>query len=92
MWLALWRRTFVHNRRRTQIRRTSALPGGTALRSLSSELPLSVWLAILARSAAVHPVRSSRNACLRVFGSVMEEKASKAQPVLRLVPMGRLVS
>eukprot|EP00965_Chrysotila_dentata_P221038 6192156-Pleurochrysis_carterae.AAC.2 len=92
MWLASWRRMFVHSRRRTQISRTSALPGGTALRSMSSQLPLSVWFAISARSAAVHPVRSSRNACLRVFGSVLEEEARRAQPVLRVGPMGRVES
>eukprot|EP00965_Chrysotila_dentata_P146232 4829115-Pleurochrysis_carterae.AAC.1 len=74
------------------MRRTRALPGGTALRSMSSQLPFSVWLAISARSAAVHPERSSRSACFRVFGSAAEEEASIAHPVLRVVPMDRLVS
>eukprot|EP00965_Chrysotila_dentata_P121671 4022165-Pleurochrysis_carterae.AAC.1 len=62
------------------MRRTSDRPGGTELRSISSQLPLSVWLAISARSVAVHPARSSRKACLRVFGSVWEEEARRTQP------------
>eukprot|EP00965_Chrysotila_dentata_P099318 3283772-Pleurochrysis_carterae.AAC.1 len=49
-------------------------------------------MAISARSAAVHPARSSRKACLRVFGSVWEEEARRTQPVLRVEPMGRAAS
>eukprot|EP00965_Chrysotila_dentata_P060488 2004856-Pleurochrysis_carterae.AAC.5 len=72
----------------THISRTSDLPGGTSLRSMSSQLPLSVWLAISARSAAVQPARSSRKACLRVFGSVLDEVARRTQPVLRAYMVG----
>eukprot|EP00965_Chrysotila_dentata_P248604 6208433-Pleurochrysis_carterae.AAC.2 len=71
------------------MRRTSDRPGGTAPRSISSQLPLSVWLAISARSAAVQPARSSRRACLRVFGSDCENEARRTQPVLQVEPIGR---
>eukprot|EP00965_Chrysotila_dentata_P149571 4939423-Pleurochrysis_carterae.AAC.2 len=66
----------------TQMSRTSDRPGGTELRSISSQLPLSTWLAISALSAAVQPARSSRRACLRV-------EASRTQPVLHAEPKGR---
>eukprot|EP00965_Chrysotila_dentata_P148163 4891002-Pleurochrysis_carterae.AAC.1 len=92
MWRASWRRTFARSLHQTQIRRTSALPVGTALRSMSSQLPLSVWLAISARSAAVQPERSSRKACLRVFGSALQEDARRTHPVLRAVAWGRAES
>eukprot|EP00965_Chrysotila_dentata_P008086 263727-Pleurochrysis_carterae.AAC.6 len=59
---------------------------------MSSQLPLSVWLAISARSAAVQPVRASRKACLRVFGSELVADARRAQPVLRIEAMGRAES
>eukprot|EP00965_Chrysotila_dentata_P049302 1633750-Pleurochrysis_carterae.AAC.1 len=64
------------------MRRTSDRPAGTAVLSISSQLPFSAWLAISARSAAVHPARSSRKACLRVFGSALDVWATKAHPVL----------
>eukprot|EP00965_Chrysotila_dentata_P212492 6187077-Pleurochrysis_carterae.AAC.1 len=64
--------------------RTRERPGGTSLRSTSCQLPLFSWLAISARSAAVQPARSSRRACLRVFGSAWPVAvATRAQPVLR---------
>eukprot|EP00965_Chrysotila_dentata_P236574 6201395-Pleurochrysis_carterae.AAC.1 len=48
---------------------------------MSSQLPLAAWFEISARSAAVHPSRSSRSACLRVLGSPAEEDASMAHAV-----------
>eukprot|EP00965_Chrysotila_dentata_P094216 3115135-Pleurochrysis_carterae.AAC.1 len=62
--------------------RTSERPGGTSERSIIVQLPLARWLAISARSAAVHPWGSSDRACLRVFGSV-DGAVRKAQLVLR---------
>eukprot|EP00965_Chrysotila_dentata_P165608 5468385-Pleurochrysis_carterae.AAC.3 len=60
---------------------------------MSSQLPLSAWFAILARSAAVQPSRSSRMACLRVLGSVFVGEASIAQPVVgRVLSVSRTVS
>eukprot|EP00965_Chrysotila_dentata_P230123 6197588-Pleurochrysis_carterae.AAC.1 len=61
--------------------RTRERPGGTDERSMSSQLPLDVWFAISARSAAVHPVRSSRRACLRVLGvlHVVQTAAANCQ-------------
>eukprot|EP00965_Chrysotila_dentata_P235545 6200819-Pleurochrysis_carterae.AAC.1 len=44
------------------------------------QLPLALWLEILARSAAVQPSLSSASACLRVFGSVVGDERN-AQPV-----------
>eukprot|EP00965_Chrysotila_dentata_P072821 2406677-Pleurochrysis_carterae.AAC.2 len=46
-------------------------------------------MAISARSAAVQPARSSRRACLRVFGSDSEDVARRTQPVLQVEPIGR---
>eukprot|EP00965_Chrysotila_dentata_P255675 6212306-Pleurochrysis_carterae.AAC.2 len=63
----------------THMRRTSERPDGTDERSITSQLPLLVWLAISARSAAVHPSRSSRSACLRVLGSVLRAEAKRAE-------------
>eukprot|EP00965_Chrysotila_dentata_P139232 4603829-Pleurochrysis_carterae.AAC.1 len=60
--------------------RTSARPAGTDVRSMTSQLPLLVWLAISVRSAAVHPSRLSRSACLRVLGSVLRAEAKSAEP------------
>eukprot|EP00965_Chrysotila_dentata_P050017 1657595-Pleurochrysis_carterae.AAC.1 len=48
---------------------------------MSSQLPLAAWFEISARSAAVHPSRSSRSACLRVLGSPVEEDANMAHAV-----------
>eukprot|EP00965_Chrysotila_dentata_P188405 6172717-Pleurochrysis_carterae.AAC.1 len=47
------------------------------------QLPLVLWLAISARSAALQPKRSSAMACLRVRGSSETLLIAKAQPVLR---------
>eukprot|EP00965_Chrysotila_dentata_P191557 6174599-Pleurochrysis_carterae.AAC.1 len=62
------------------MRRTSARPAGTAERSMTSQLPLLEWLTISARSAAVHPSRSSQRACFRVLGSVLTTEARSAEP------------
>eukprot|EP00965_Chrysotila_dentata_P235179 6200605-Pleurochrysis_carterae.AAC.4 len=65
----------------THMRRTSARPAGTDVRSMPSQLlPLLEWLRISARSAAVQPSRSSRSACLRVWGSVLTAEARSAEP------------
>eukprot|EP00965_Chrysotila_dentata_P066807 2211630-Pleurochrysis_carterae.AAC.1 len=39
----------------THMRRASARPAGTDVRSMTFQQPLLVWFAISARSAAVHP-------------------------------------
>eukprot|EP00965_Chrysotila_dentata_P029214 971538-Pleurochrysis_carterae.AAC.1 len=59
------------------------LSSGTSERSINVQLPLLAWLAILARSAAPHPILSSAIACFRVRGSVDAAEAAKAHPVLR---------
>eukprot|EP00965_Chrysotila_dentata_P210159 6185738-Pleurochrysis_carterae.AAC.2 len=58
--------------------RTSDRSRGSCERSMSVQLPLAVWLAISARSAADHPAASSAMACLRVRGSVDTEEATSA--------------
>eukprot|EP00965_Chrysotila_dentata_P027992 930577-Pleurochrysis_carterae.AAC.5 len=72
------------------MRRTSARPDGTSERSIIVQLPFALWFAISARSAAVHPSRSSVNACLRVFGSD-DGEAMNAQRVPRPYMRGTLV-
>eukprot|EP00965_Chrysotila_dentata_P110603 3654045-Pleurochrysis_carterae.AAC.2 len=60
--------------------RTRLRSRGTSERSIVRQLPLALWSAISARSAAVHPLRSSRSACLRVLGSGDVAESVKAQP------------
>eukprot|EP00965_Chrysotila_dentata_P075276 2486280-Pleurochrysis_carterae.AAC.2 len=67
----------------TQIRRTMDRPAETCERSISVQLLLLAWFAILARSASPHPILSSAMACFRVRGSVVAAEAAKAHPVLR---------
>eukprot|EP00965_Chrysotila_dentata_P202795 6181322-Pleurochrysis_carterae.AAC.1 len=52
------------------------------------QLPLASWFAISARSAAIQPERSSRNACFRVLGSLLTAERAKAQPEPRLRRFG----
>eukprot|EP00965_Chrysotila_dentata_P029864 993583-Pleurochrysis_carterae.AAC.1 len=59
---------------------------------MGSQLPLLVWLAISARSAAVQPSRSSRRACLRVLGSALVAVASSASPADGAARSGSVVS
>eukprot|EP00965_Chrysotila_dentata_P039531 1314116-Pleurochrysis_carterae.AAC.1 len=46
-------------------------------------------MAISALSAAVHPARLSRRACLLVLGSVWHVEARRTHPVLHMEPIGR---
>eukprot|EP00965_Chrysotila_dentata_P138990 4596374-Pleurochrysis_carterae.AAC.1 len=64
----------------TQIRRTRKRPAGSCGRSINVQLPLALWLAISARSAAVQPAASSASACFRVRGSGETDDAAKAHP------------
>eukprot|EP00965_Chrysotila_dentata_P034985 1164008-Pleurochrysis_carterae.AAC.1 len=60
--------------------RTRLRSRGTSERSVVRQLPLALWLAIFARSAAVQPLQSSRSACFRVLGSGDAAESVKAQP------------
>eukprot|EP00965_Chrysotila_dentata_P194277 6176276-Pleurochrysis_carterae.AAC.2 len=71
------------------MRRTRDLPAGTSERSIIDQLPFALWLAISARSAAVHPSLSSASACFWDFGSE-EGAAANAQWVPRLYTRGAL--
>eukprot|EP00965_Chrysotila_dentata_P036950 1229268-Pleurochrysis_carterae.AAC.3 len=51
---------------------------------MSDQLPLAVWLAISARSAADQPAASSAIACLRVRGSEDTDEAASAHPCPRM--------
>eukprot|EP00965_Chrysotila_dentata_P169572 5598009-Pleurochrysis_carterae.AAC.1 len=72
----------------THIRRTSERSPWTSDRSMSFQLPFDSWFTISARSPAVQPARSSRNACLRVFGSGWATERAKAHPVFRVQTLG----